>query len=248
MISYMETHIEDACNLKCRGCSHFSVFAKPRRKDLNEFEREFRRLAEIEEIGIIRLMGGEPLINPDFMEYVRIARRYFPTSRISLVTNGILAKRLEPHTEELQALRVGVTMSDYHLESQDMSKCSERHDKGQMYNVSFDLSGQQNGEEAFRNCDLQINNWFFLRDGRFYPCCVAGCIQDFWEHFGLDWGIDTDDLSIDIFTHTAEEIEAFLKRPTEMCRYCDTLARAKSYRPFERSRGDISEWTRQTSV
>ena len=41
MIPYFETHITEACNLKCRGCSHFSVFAKPKHKDLKEFEDEF---------------------------------------------------------------------------------------------------------------------------------------------------------------------------------------------------------------
>ena len=72
MIPYFETHITEACNLNCRGCSHFSVLAKPKHKDLAEFEREYKRLAEIEEIHTMRLMGGEPLLNPNFMEYLRI--------------------------------------------------------------------------------------------------------------------------------------------------------------------------------
>ena len=50
MIPYFETHITEACNLNCRGCSHFSVLAKPKHKDLGEFEKEMKRMAEIEEL------------------------------------------------------------------------------------------------------------------------------------------------------------------------------------------------------
>lgn len=99
MIHYIETHITEACNLKCRGCSHFSVFAKPKHKDIEEFRREFERLHELGEIQIIRLMGGEPLLNPNFMDYLRIARQYFPNSTISLVTNGLLKDRIDQHLD-----------------------------------------------------------------------------------------------------------------------------------------------------
>ena len=242
MIPYFETHITEACNLKCRGCSHFSVFAKPKHKDLHEFEREFQRLSEIERIQIIRLMGGEPLLNPDFMEYLRIARRYFRKSKVVLVTNGILGDRLTPYRHELDRLKINVTISDYHLDDQNMAIITERHEKGQLYNISLDPTGSQDKVKAFENCDNWQHRWAFFQDGRFYPCCIAGTIHDFWDHFGLDWGLDPEDLSIDIFTHTAAEIEAFITQPCELCRFCDTIKRQKTYKPFERSKGDINEW------
>jgi len=243
VIPYFETHITEACNLKCRGCSHFSVFAKPKHKDLKEFEREFERLSEIEEIGVIRLMGGEPLLNPDFMEYVRIARWYFPKSVIALVTNGILGDRLKPYKEELERLKIHVTISDYHLDKQNKEIQTELHEKGNLYNISLDPTGSQDADTAFLFCDIRINHWFYFMDGRFYPCCIAGTIKDFWEHFGLDWGMTPEELSIDIFTHTAEEIEAFISKPCKLCRFCDTARRPNTYQPFSISKGEMSEWT-----
>ena len=243
MIPYFETHITEACNLKCRGCSHFSVFAKPKHKDIAEFEREFKRLAEIEEIGIIRLMGGEPLLNPDFMEYCRIARKYFPRTAISLVTNGILGYKLEPYKEELERLQINVTISDYHLDKQNKDIHTELHEKGQLYNISLDTSGSQDADTMHYFCDIVLNHWYYYMDGRFYPCCIAGCIHDFWNHFNLDWGFTQEELSIDIFNHTAEEIEDFISRPCKLCRFCDTLTRQRTYKPFSISEGKISEWT-----
>lgn len=243
MIPYIETHIADECNLKCAGCSHFSGLSEVRHKDIDDFQREFKRLAEIEEIQTIRIMGGEPLLNPDFMDYLRIARRFFPDSRVVLVTNGLLFLRLVPHRQELEALRINVTVSDYHLGLHEEYSYTERHDKGQMYNISLDPSGSQGAVEAFSHCDLHLNGWTFFQDGRMYPCCIAGCIRIFWKHFGLDWGLTPEDLGIDIFTHTAEEIEAFLTQPIPLCRYCDTVRRETSYHPFTQSKGEISEWT-----
>lgn len=243
MIPYFETHITEACNLKCRGCSHFSVFAKPKHKDLAEFEREFKRLAEIEEFGIIRLMGGEPLLNPDFMEYCRIARKYFPRTAISLVTNGILGYKLEPYKEELNELRINVTISDYHLDKQNKNIHTELHEKGQLYNISLDPSGSQDADTMHYFCDIVLNHWYYYMNGRFYPCCIAGCIHDFWNHFNLDWGFTQEELSIDIFNHTAEEIEDFISKPCKLCRFCDTLTRQRTYKPFSISEEKISEWT-----
>ena len=243
MIPYFETHITEACNLKCRGCSHFSVFAKPKHKDIAEFEREFKRLSEIEEIGIIRLMGGEPLLNPNFMEYCRIARRYFPNTSISLVTNGILGHKLVPYEDELKRLRINVTISDYHLDKQNKDIHTELHEKGSLYNISLDPSGKQDADLMHYFCDIRIYKWYYYMDGRFYPCCIAGTIHDFWNHFGLDWGITQEELSIDIFNHTAEEIEEFISKPCKLCRFCDTLTRPNTYKPFSISTGDIKEWT-----
>ena len=243
MIPYFETHITEACNLKCRGCSHFSVFAKPKHKDLAEFEREYKRLSEIEEVGVMRLMGGEPLLNPNFMEYLRIARKYFPDTYIALVTNGILGHKLEPHVDELNELRIDVTISDYHLDKQNKNIHTQLHEKGNLYNISLDPSGSQDKDIAYMFCDIRMYEWFYYMDGRFYPCCIAGTIHDFWNHFGLDWGIKQEDLGIDIFTHTAEEIEDFLHQPCELCKYCDTVRRQQTYKPFSISTGDIKEWT-----
>ena len=42
MIDYIETHLVDHCNLKCKGCSHFSGIAPPFFKDFDEFYKEMK--------------------------------------------------------------------------------------------------------------------------------------------------------------------------------------------------------------
>ncbi len=47
MIPYLETHIVDHCNLKCRGCTHFAPLADPYFKSIEEFENDLKRLLAI---------------------------------------------------------------------------------------------------------------------------------------------------------------------------------------------------------
>lgn len=249
MIPYIETHIVDECNLKCKGCSHFSSIAKPKKKDLMEFSKEFKRLSEITDIGTIRIMGGEPLLNNDFHLYCQLARGYFPNSKICLVTNGLLAKKLEQYTYLLNKNRITVVMSNYHLnQNKDIIEkfdSYEIHEKGQMYNISLDVKGSQDIQKAWEKCDITRYKWYYFQDGRMYNCCIGGNIETFLKHFNLDFGIGKEDISIDIFKHDIHEIDDFLNKPSRLCAYCNTFARERNLHDFAVSKGEISEWIYQ---
>ena len=61
-----ELHIADHCNLKCKGCIHFSPLAEEKFLDTDIFQRDCQRIAELTDnnrLGKIRLMGGEPLLH-----------------------------------------------------------------------------------------------------------------------------------------------------------------------------------------
>ena len=65
-MNYLEHHIVDHCNLNCGGCSHFSPLADPWFEDFDTFKKDFLQLYDITHgnVGVIRLMGGEPLLHP----------------------------------------------------------------------------------------------------------------------------------------------------------------------------------------
>ena len=95
MIQYIEHHIVDHCNLRCAGCSHFSGLSEPWFEDIEDFWNDFSALANITNhyIPTIRIMGGEPLLHPRVVDFLKIARSLFPNSQIQLVTNGLLLKK-----------------------------------------------------------------------------------------------------------------------------------------------------------
>ena len=251
MIDYVETHIADQCNLNCAGCSHFSGLAQPKLKDLNEFINEMTQLSKLtnQEIGTIRIMGGEPLLNPQFVDFCLETRKLFPYSQIVLVSNGILVGQIsDEDVEKLNKAGIELCLSDYGLrldfEKIKRFQVAYMHSKTSMYNICLDLNGEQNKITSFKNCDLVQGHWYFFKDGRLYQCCIMANIDYFCSYFYQNIDYEIDDISIDIYTHTLEEIEEFLQTPHNVCRYCDTIRRHHSYHPFSVSKRVIEEWTK----
>lgn len=87
----VEIHISEHCNLNCAGCSHYSPLAEHKFCDLIALEENLDKLSKIKKkIGTIRLLGGEPLLNPDVVSVFGIVRSRFENAKIELVTNGVL--------------------------------------------------------------------------------------------------------------------------------------------------------------
>ena len=251
MIPYIETHLTDHCNLRCAGCSHFSGLAQPYYKPLEDFINEMEQLDKVTngEVGIIRLMGGEPLLHPQWLDFCLETRRIFPYSEIVFVTNGILIGQVtDEQIEEFNNADIELCISDYglQLDFEVINKFKIRyfHGKTIMYNISLDLKGEQNKVLSFNNCDLVQGRWYFFKNGRLYQCCIMANIDHFCSYFYEKIDYELDDISIDIYTHTLKEIEEFLHTPHNVCRYCDTIRRHNSYKPFAVSRGVIGEWTK----
>ena len=243
-MEYIELHLTDHCNLNCIGCSHFSNISKPYFKSLEEYMSELEELKKLN-IHMIRLMGGEPLLHPNWRGFVGATRYYFPESEIVLVTNGLLLNDLSGEDiDELNRLDITVCMSSYGLNLNNPAYYrlkSQVHSKGVLYNISLDLNGLQNKEMAFENCDLHKHHWYFYKDYKIYPCCIMPNIHILMEHFNLN--LPLVDIGVDIREHDEAEIEEILNRPTEMCRFCNTIARQNSKVSWCKSKGELEEWT-----
>lgn len=253
MIEYLEHHIVDHCNLNCAGCSHFSPLAPTWFETIDQFEEDFGELAlkTKGKVGMIRLMGGEPLLHPNLIKFLESARDLFPTTEIQVVTNGLLLSKLKKQLQPVcMNLKILICMSDYGLKNLDLLDglrnfpYARIDDQRKFYNIGLDISGAQNPLESFMNCDLHLNKWYFFQDGWFYPCCISANLSHFINHFNLPQMPEPKQLNaISIHTHSIEEIEEFLARPISTCKYC-TVGRKKNIE-FHQSKKEISEWTCQ---
>ena len=123
MIEYLEHHIVDHCNLNCAGCSHFSPLAEPWFEDFEDFKRDFTELSKVADVGMIRLMGGEPLLHPDVNKFLILTRQLFPNSGIQLVTNGVLLKkRKEEILETCNNANITICISNYGIYNESTFK------------------------------------------------------------------------------------------------------------------------------
>ena len=90
-LDYLEFHLADHCNLNCRGCAHMSNIAEPHLADLDQYIKDIARLRDLFwGIDRIRLMGGEPLLNDQLPEFIKVTREFFPDTDMHVVTNGLL--------------------------------------------------------------------------------------------------------------------------------------------------------------
>ena len=84
--------IAEHCNLNCQNCDHFSPISKEYYMSYKEFERDIARISEIMQgkISMLKIEGGEPLLNSDIELFLSCARYYVKNAAINIVTNGLL--------------------------------------------------------------------------------------------------------------------------------------------------------------
>lgn len=228
---YVETHLADICNLKCKGCMHFSNLAtEPNFPSLDSFENDFRKLAELfSNIFIIRLMGGEPLLNPQAGEYVQIVRKYFPAAELRIVTNGLLIPQQNQDLWRVfRECHVAMDISPYPptidrideltaiLENEQIPY-GKIADRLTHFRKSLTLHGDHSPEKAVQLC--QSSHCHFLRDGKISKCPLPLLIDDFNRAYGksLPTGCDIYDIYCeDSGTALAEKLDRFVT----LCNFC----------------------------
>ena len=252
-------HLAEHCNLYCYGCDHFSPLAKEKLANIDDYKNDVKRLSELtkQELEIIKLMGGEPLLHPQINDFIRVSRKYFPRTRIEIVTNGILLNtQNENFWKCCKENDITIVPTKYPLNI-DYDKAKETATsygvKYEYYghteevlktsaHIPLDPDGKQNAQENFINC-FHANNCVMLKDGRIYTCTVAPNIEHFNNYFGYSIPLTERD-GIDI--HKAESIEEileFLARPIPFCKYCNVNGRTYNHK-WCTSKRDLKEWVK----
>ena len=253
-IKKIEIHITDHCNLKCKGCHHFAPLVSQSFRDLEEFERDLTRLCALTKgkVDTFNILGGEPLLHPQCIEFLETARRIFPKSHIKLVTNGILLPEQTDSFYErcaesdilLQPTKYGVEV-DWEAVEEKCRKFGVDFEfyatNNVMWKDPIDLTGSQRAEYSFLNCQLGWHEVFYLDHGKLYHCSKTAYLKFFSDYFKKDIKVPETDC-IDIYkVKDAQEIYDFMTRPPQFCAYC-VKKKTLPYYPWELSKKDITEW------
>ena len=101
VLPFLETMITQACNLSCAGCSNYSDLVHNGYVTWADGEQSLSRWLERVDIPDFGIMGGEPLMNPQVVEWIVGVRKLLPNSQIRFTTNGLL---LPKHPELVDLL------------------------------------------------------------------------------------------------------------------------------------------------
>lgn len=246
-------HVTDHCNLNCKGCTHFSNIAEKHFADPEHYRAQMERLTHVfSGIAEIYLLGGEPLLHPQLDEFVRITRSAFPSSRINVMTNGVLVSRMpDSFWDAMRETGSWLLCDDYPVGAtkDQITEVVEAHGvllewtdpREEFFKLPIDLSGSQDPATSFRRC-RGVMNCPVLRDGRLYPCAYAAFVDIFIKRFGtpeLEVGA-ADFVSIDEDPYV---IWDFLNNPVPWCRHCDWDSKETYH--WARSKGTIDEWVNE---
>lgn len=252
-----EVELAGNCNLNCWGCNHFSPLINDELLSVDEFRKDFERLGTLfhHKVKRIKLLGGEPLLNPDIEKMLDIARKNFRKGEIQIITNGTLLTRMsDSFWKACKKNGIVINITQYPIKiNYEEIKCLAKKYRVRLFisnadgnkyqeKCAIDLEGKQDIQYAYDNCYIS-KDCHTLKNGRMYCCTFAPHLSRFRNYFNLDVEI-LDENGIDIYQANSEkEIFDFFKRPIPACKYCDVDVRWKREKyPWEISKCKIEEW------
>jgi len=256
-IPILHIHLTDHCNLNCKGCDNFSPLSPKVFADLATFERDCTRMAELalNKLKEIQLLGGEPLLHSQIIDFMRIARYCFPDTPVKIVTNGLLlTKQEKTFWEACIAYNIEIVVTKYPIKVNHEAIAQQVRKQGVRFSfygstdkvpktmqcMPLDLSGSQNPRDSFLRCN-RANRCISLDNSKLYTCSLIPYVKYFAEHFNLPLACSPQDY-IDIYkARNIEEIMAFLATPMPFCRYCNPKAMIWDI-GYGISQQDIHEW------
>ncbi len=180
--------VTERCSMKCQDCSNLmQYYEKPKNIDRSRIINEIQEiLSKLDHLFEIRLIGGEPFLNPDIYEIINFATGLESVSYVVLYTNATVKldkDRLLTSSRNFNKLSFSITDYGEKLSRQlpqvkvllDELQITYRihlpewwTDSGSIININ---RTEQELKELFQNCCGK--NLFTLSDNKLYRCPFA---------------------------------------------------------------------------
>lgn len=233
-IRYIEYHVTDFCNLKCKGCGHMAHKVKKLDfANLDEYKIMMQRMADLFcNIEQLRLMGGEPLLCKNLEDYIDIAHDIFPNCSIKVVSNGLLYKKISErliHSMKNCDVELQVTQYPPTVKIKDELEAFCKI-KGIRLSVSVPVKKFKRSvyvekkppvEVVWKNCP---NRWcHFIKGTTLYACTAVWVKYQFSDQLGWE-GLTKQQMETSVIDLIAEkdawEIIKKIENPFYVCNTC----------------------------
>lgn len=255
-LPHLEIQAVEHCNLNCASCTHFSPLAEPRFVDKNMFFCQLQKANSIfsGHCRSLKVMGGEPLLHPEISELLALARQAMPYVKLTLQTNGILLTSLGDEFWRAchdHCISVRVTRYPVKLELEEIQRRARKSAVDLKYHPADDsiksfnlyplnLAGDGCPEENYGACKMRMR-YVLIKDGRLYPCPIAGNAEHFSRAFRKElWCGDGDSVALDEL-QSFDAYRAFAEKGIPFCRFCLPTQYRRDV-GWARSQKAISEW------
>lgn len=218
------------CNLTCDTCVALSPFSGIEFSDFKSFKNDLDRISKVVAADKFEFIGGEPLLNPQLVEYMEHAKASGISSTISISTNGLLLHKMPVCFYQLID---NILISEYPSTKFNYRKLeSFLETKSKEHNFTFKFLKYKSflqvyrdtpcedhniNQKVFDTCDITHGSkCYFIADGKFYKCSPSLIIPKFNKSFkGADF--------INLESNTLlQDLKAFLdsKAYLDSCKWC----------------------------
>ena len=242
VLGYLEYSVNNHCNLRCKGCSHYSnLIREPEFADISRFREDLGRLRELfGQVEVIRLLGGEPFLNPDLGAFVSAAREAFPYAALSVVSNGLLIpKAKEEVLEVLRRNNAAVQVSNYpptvRMEDairRKLEECGVRYSISRpVLEFQYEVGGKAgDARKNYLHCPM-IQDHLLSGDGRLCVCGNPVLYEENRDRLRVKREVSGQDAISLRGVEDGYEVLRRLHEPAPFCRYC--LNRRKIMFPWK---------------
>lgn len=226
----LELIVADHCNIACRQCNHASPIVKKWNASVEETQRTLTLLADVFHCKTLRILGGEPLLNPNLVDIILIAKQSGIGDAVQLTTNGMLLDRL---SDEGWTALDEIEISLYETSKLTEAKIDAFKRKGKQFHTRVNVSKYPNFrmtfssqtsdntalvEDIWQACKM-ANVWgcYSLRDGTLYRCPQSIYISEF-----ADGNFGDEGFKLAGRAQLQDDLLAFLNAPGPLksCRNC----------------------------
>lgn len=263
-VATLEFYATDTCNLSCEHC-HSPFLTNPNFPDLQILEENLAYLAPILRAQEIKILGGEPLLNKQLCEILRVAKTSQVFERIRVATNGVLLSKMNQDFWELTDI---VEVASYPsainspsiLELIKIKQIAHEMDtileiwcyqKFQCYTTAMFNENPSLISKIYSSC-AEVWKWgnHLLYDRNLYRCSRVHTLDRYLNELGVQHVNFTksDGLLINGRESLAQEINEYLNSltPLASCSYCLGTS-GKSFQHRQLSSSDISKWKEKKS-
>jgi hypothetical protein len=186
------------CNLRCASCSHASPYAPKGFPHVESFRADLAALGAALRTDVLRILGGEPLLNPEVAALLRTARESRIAARVMVTTNGLLLHEMAdafwenvdlvlvtayPETEARLALdRIGAKARAFGVEL-----FVERVPEFRGMILTAPQPRDWVTDLVYRSCrDVHEHHCHMLHEGRLYRCPLPPFLPSYLCKIGVD--------------------------------------------------------------
>ena len=110
-ISYLEALITKQCNLHCDGCGNYTNYGLKDELSFDQNKEYYRLWSKRIYPDVFRILGGEPTIHKNLIDYINLAFEIWPESKRQLVTNGAFLSRHPGLKDTLRQTNTSILLS-----------------------------------------------------------------------------------------------------------------------------------------